>query len=53
MCSEIDIEYMRECMALANEAEARDEVPVGAIVVRNGRVFIPATGVRIPVGMPI
>ncbi len=46
MCSEIDIEYMRECMALAKEAEARDEVPVGAIVVRNGEIIARASNTR-------
>ena len=46
MCSAIDIEYMRECMALAKEAEARDEVPVGAIVVRNGEIIARASNTR-------
>ncbi len=30
--------YMREALALAREAQAADEVPVGAVVVHDGRV---------------
>lgn len=34
-----DIAYIRECMDLASAAEAMDEVPVGAIIVRDGVVL--------------
>ena len=43
---ERDIAYMRECMSLAMEAEARDEVPVGALVVRDGVVIARASNTR-------
>ncbi len=44
--SPVDIEYIRECMALAAEAEAIDEVPVGAMVVRDGVVLARAFNTR-------
>lgn len=34
-----DFEYMQEALALAKEAAAMDEVPVGAIVVRRGEII--------------
>jgi tRNA(adenine34) deaminase len=34
-----DERFMRRALGLANEAEARDEVPVGAVVVREGAVI--------------
>ena len=34
-----DEEYMREALALAAEAETRGEVPVGALVVRDGEII--------------
>jgi tRNA(adenine34) deaminase len=36
--SSADEEFMREALRLADEAEARGEVPVGAVVVSNGRI---------------
>lgn len=33
-----DARWMREALALAGEAAARGEVPVGAVVVRDGRI---------------
>ncbi len=30
---------MRECLALAREAAAQDEIPIGAVVVRDGEVI--------------
>jgi tRNA(adenine34) deaminase len=33
-----DADYMREALALASEAEAGGEVPVGAVVVKNGAI---------------
>ena len=33
-----DIMYMREALALAKEAAAEGEVPVGCVIVRNGTV---------------
>ena len=44
--SPTDVEYIRECMALAAEAEAIDEVPVGAMVVRDGVVLARAFNTR-------
>lgn len=44
--STADIEYIRECMALAAEAEAIDEVPVGAMIVRDGVVISRAFNTR-------
>ena len=38
--------YIRECMALAEEAEAIDEVPVGAMIVRDGVVLARAYNTR-------
>ncbi len=34
-----DLQYMRQALALAREAEARGEVPVGAILVADDEVF--------------
>lgn len=36
--SETDIRFMQEALALAREAAAMGEVPVGAVVVQNGEV---------------
>ncbi len=36
---EIDARWMRRCLDLAVEAEAAGEVPVGAVVVRDGRAL--------------
>ena len=44
--TEEDVAYMRECVALAHEAEERDEVPVGAIIVRNGQIIARASNTR-------
>ena len=41
-----DIAYIRECMELAAEAEAIDEVPVGAMIVRDGVVLARAHNTR-------
>ena len=41
-----DVEYMREAMALAKMAEDIDEVPVGALVVRDGKVIARAYNTR-------
>ena len=35
---EQDVRYMREALALAREAEAAGEVPVGAVVVKDGEI---------------
>lgn len=43
---ENDIRYMREAMALAHMAEEIDEVPVGAIVVRDGEIIAKAYNTR-------
>lgn len=41
-----DIAYIRECMELAAEAEAIDEVPVGAMIVRDGVILARAHNTR-------
>ena len=41
-----DEAFMREAMALAKEAEALDDVPVGALVVRDGEVIARAYNTR-------
>lgn len=35
----MQLEFMRQALALAQEAAAHDEVPVGAVVVRDGKVI--------------
>ena len=44
--SEEDIAFMREAMKLAAMAEEIDEVPVGALVVRNGEIIATAYNTR-------
>ena len=44
--SECDIEFMRMAMELARQAEAIDEVPVGALIVRDGKVIATAYNTR-------
>lgn len=41
-----DEAFMREAMALAREAEALDEVPVGALVVKDGEIIARAYNTR-------
>lgn len=41
-----DEEYMKEAIALAEQAEAHDEVPVGALIVRNGVILAKAFNTR-------
>ena len=41
-----DILFMREAMALAKMAEEIDEVPVGALIVRNGDIIAKAYNTR-------
>lgn len=43
---ELDTKYMSEAIALAREAAERDEVPVGALIVRDGRVIARASNTR-------
>ncbi|MBO5945523.1 MAG: tRNA adenosine(34) deaminase TadA [Clostridia bacterium] len=38
--------YIREAIALAREAEAIDEVPVGAVAVRDGKIIATAYNTR-------
>jgi tRNA(adenine34) deaminase len=45
-CTEEDVAYMREAMRLAALAEEIDEVPVGALVVRNGEIIATAYNMR-------
>lgn len=44
--SECDIAFMREAMALAKMAEEIDEVPVGALIVRDGQIISKAYNTR-------
>lgn len=46
LVTEEDIAYMRRAMELARSAEEIDEVPVGAIVVRDGRIIAEAYNTR-------
>lgn len=41
-----DVAYIKECMELAAKAEAIDEVPVGAMIVRDGVVLARAHNTR-------
>lgn len=41
-----DVRFMREAMALARQAEELDEVPVGAVVVRDGEIIARAYNTR-------
>ena len=44
--SDVDIAFMREAMALAKMAEDIDEVPVGALIVRDGKIIAKAYNTR-------
>ena len=44
--SDIDVAFMREAMSLAALAEQIDEVPVGALIVRDGEVIARAYTTR-------
>ena len=44
--TEADEYFMREAMRLALEAAERDEVPVGAVAVRDGRIIARASNTR-------
>ena len=44
--SDEDIAFMREAMSLAALAQEIDEVPVGAIIVRDGRIIAKAYNTR-------
>ena len=46
MISENDIKFMRRAMELAHEAEKIDEVPVGALIVRDGEIISEAYNTR-------
>lgn len=48
MCNLVkdDEHFMRQAMALAREAEAIDEVPVGAIAVKDGEIIARAYNLR-------
>ncbi len=37
--TEVDERWMREALALAHAAQARGEVPVGAVVVKDGAII--------------
>ena len=44
--SEADVAFMREAMALAAMAEDIDEVPVGALIVKDGEIIAKAYNTR-------
>ena len=44
--SDVDIAFMREAMALAKMAEDIDEVPVGALIVRDSKIIAKAYNTR-------
>lgn len=44
--TELDISFMRRAMELANEAELIDEVPVGAVIVKDGKIIAEAYNMR-------
>ena len=44
--TDADIEFMRRAIELAHEAERLDEVPVGALVVKEGRIIAEAYNTR-------
>ena len=46
IASDVDIAFMREAMALARIAEEIDEVPVGALIVRDGKIISKAYNTR-------
>ena len=46
VASDDDVAFMREAMRLAKLAEEIDEVPVGALVVRNGEIIATAYNTR-------
>ena len=37
----MDIKFMKEALRMAKKAEAIDETPIGAVIVRDGKVFVP------------
>jgi tRNA(adenine34) deaminase len=47
-----DERFMRQALVLADEAEAKGEVPVGAVVVREGRVVGSGANAPISTGDP-
>ena len=47
--SEDDVRFMTEALALARSGAARDEVPVGAVVVADGQII--GRGFNQPIGM--
>ena len=44
--TDTDILYMKQAILLAKEAASRDEVPIGALIVRNGEVIAEAFTTR-------
>ena len=46
MTNENDIKFMRRALELANKAAEIDEVPVGAVVVRDGEIIAEAYNTR-------
>lgn len=44
--SEVDHKWMRRALALAKEAATKGEVPVGAILVQNGKILSKAYNLR-------
>ncbi|MEM7198782.1 MAG: nucleoside deaminase [Planctomycetota bacterium] len=48
-----DDDYMQRCLALAREAAAADEVPVGALIVRDGAVLGSGRNRSVELGTPL
>jgi tRNA(adenine34) deaminase len=46
MITETDEKFMLECIEEAKKAFAQDEVPVGAVIVRNGEIIVRAYNTR-------
>ena len=46
MCESIDEKFMRRAIELAKEAATLDEVPVGALIVRDGKIIAEAYNTR-------
>ena len=46
MFSDLDYEYMKRCLSLAELAASEDEVPVGALIVRGDEIIAEAYNMR-------
>lgn len=46
MCENMDLKWMKEAYKQAKKAESIDEVPIGAVIVKNGKVISRAYNTR-------